>query len=94
MLTLVYIKNQFNRPDILLPFLQSNVGNSQVLQIDCITPYKGLEQDLINELCDYLNAIDPQIKVTYEQTLNVTLESDNNHCDIHYIVVQIRVSYK
>lgn len=38
MFTLVYINNQFNRPDTLLPFLQTNVGKSEIIQIDCVTP--------------------------------------------------------
>lgn len=39
MQTLVYIKNQFNRPDTLLPFLQSNVGKSPLIQVECVTPF-------------------------------------------------------
>ena len=33
MFTLIYNNEQFNRPDTLVPFLQSNVGKDALIQI-------------------------------------------------------------
>ena len=57
MFTLIYFQGKFNRPDTLFPFLENNVGKDPIMQIDFPTPYQGNEQDLIKELCEYLNGI-------------------------------------
>ena len=74
MFTLVYINGNLNRPETLSTFLQSNIGKCPLLQVDCVTPYMGKEQDLIQEVCEHLNRIDPQIEVTYKTTQNVSAE--------------------
>lgn len=94
MFTLVYINKQFNRPDTLTSFLQSNIGKSPLLQIDCISPYKGSEQELVRDACNYLNTIDPQIEVTYNVTQNISSEEKNGNRFVHFIVMQINVTQK
>ena len=89
MFTLVYINGSLNRPDTLTSFLQSNVGKSAMLQIDCVSPYRGTEQDLIKEVCVHLNTIDPKIMVEYDSTQNITSESVNNKRTVHFLVMQI-----
>ncbi len=94
MFTLVYIQNRFNRPDTLITFLKSNIGNSPLLQIDCISPYKGTEKELVRDACNYLNTIDPQIEVAYNVTHNISSEEKNGNKLVHFIVIQINVSQK
>lgn len=94
MFTLVYIHNRFNRPDTLTSFLQSNIGKSPLLQIDCISPYKGSEQELVRDACNYLNTIDPQIEVTYNLTQNISSEEKKGNRLVHFIVMQINVTQK
>ncbi len=94
MFTLVYIQNRFNRPDTLTSYLQSNIGNSPLLQIDCISPYKGSEQELVRDACNYLNTIDSQIEVTYNMTQNISLEEKKGNRLVHFIVMQINVTQK
>lgn len=94
MFTLVYIQNCFNRPDTLTSFLQSNVGKSPLLQIDCISPYKGTEQELVRDACNYLNTIDPQIEVTFNMTQNISSEEKKGNRLVHFIVMQINVTQK
>ena len=91
MFTLIYFQGKFNRPDTLLPFLESNVGKDPLMQIDCVTPYKGTEPDLINEVCDYLNKIDPQIEVNYNVTMSKNSESSNSGTKVNYLAIQLRV---
>lgn len=92
MFTLIYYQGKFNRPDTLLPFLESNLGKDPLMQIDCVTPYEGTEQDLINEVCDYLNRIDPQIKVNYNVTMSKNSESSNSGTKVNYLAIQLRVT--
>ena len=91
MFTLIYHNGQFNRPESLVPFLQSNIGEYPLLQVDCITPYKGKEKDLIRDVCEYLSKVDSSINVTYNITQNASTESNSN-CDfVKYLVIQIHV---
>lgn len=92
MFTLIYYQGKFNRPDTLVPFLESNVGKDPLMQIDCVTPYQGTEQDLINEVCDFLNRIDPQIEVNYNVTLSKNSESSNSGTKVNYLAIQLRVT--
>jgi len=94
MFTLVYIQNRFNRPDTLTSFLQSNIGKSPLLQIDCISPYQGTEKELVRDACNYLNTIDPQIEVTYNMTQNISSEEKKGNRLVHFIVMQINVTQK
>ena len=91
MYTLIYHNGQFNRPDTLVPFLQSNIGEYPLLQVDCITPYKGKEKDLICDICEYLSKVDPYINVTYNITQNASTESNSNGYFVNYLVIQIHV---
>lgn len=89
MFTLIYHNGQFNRPDTLVPFLQSNVGKYPSLQVDCITPFPGTKDDLIKAVCEYLNKIDPDIEVTYNVTSYPRTETDTNVGFVNYLVMQI-----
>ena len=70
MFTLIFFQGKFNRPDALVPFLECNVGKEALMQIDCVTPCQVTEQDMIKELCEYLNGINPQIEVNYNVTIS------------------------
>lgn len=94
MYTLIYLKGQFNRPDTLLPFLQSNIGQSPLLRVDCVSPYCGTEEEIIKEVCEYLNGISPDIDVTYNLTQNISTEDTPTHHLVHFLVIQINVSYR
>lgn len=94
MFTLIYFQGKFNRPDTLLPFLENNVGKDTLLQIDCVTPYQGTEQDLIEEVCDYLNNIVPQIEVNYTVTISKNSETNEVGTKINYLAIQLRVSQR
>lgn len=94
MFTLVYHNGQFNRPDSLVPFLQSNIGKYPLLQVDCITHYKGIEADLIHDVCEYLSKVDSSINVTYNMTQNASTESNSNGDFVKYLVIQVHVEEK
>jgi hypothetical protein len=74
-----------------VPFLESNVGMEPLVQIDCVTPYLGTEQDLVKDLCEYLNGIDSQVKVNYNVTISINSESSNVGIKINYLAVQLLV---
>jgi len=61
--------------DTLLPFPQANVGQSPLIQIDCIMPYMGTAGQLMDEVCAYLGKVDPQIEVWRNLILNCSTES-------------------
>ena len=91
MFTLVYNNGQLNRPDTLQSFLQSNIGKSSLLQVDCVTPYKGTEEDLIKKVCEHLSTIDPEIEVKYGRTQNASSEKSIVNSLVHFMVLQIQV---
>lgn len=92
MFTLIYFQGTFNRPDTLLPFLESNVGKNPLMQVDCVTPFMGTEQELIKTVCNYLNSVDPQIEVNYNVTLSKNSETNNNGTRVNYLAVQLQVT--
>lgn len=94
MFTLIYFQGKFNRPNTLVPFLESHVGMNPIVQIDCVTPYQGTEQDLIKDLCDYLNGINSQIEVIYNVTMSKNSETSNEGTKINYLAVQLQVNSK
>ena len=61
------------------------------MQIDCVTPYEGTEQELINEVCDYLNRIDSQIEVNYNVTISKNSESSCGGTKVNYLAIQLQV---
>ena len=91
MFTLIYIKNQFNRPDSLLPFLQNSIGQRPLIRIDCVTPYQGTPQDLINDVCDYLSSIEPKIGVTYCALSTKSTVTNNQGITVEFLEIQIKV---
>ena len=91
MYTLVYLNGTLNRPDTLPSFLQSNVGKSPLIQIDCVTPFQGSADELIEKVCEHLNSIDPMIKVSFNAIQNVSSEATNTKQLVHFIVIQIKV---
>ena len=94
MFTLIYYQGKFNRPDTLVPFIEGSIGKDPLMQIDCVTPYQGTEHDLIAEVCDYLNKIDPQIEVNYNVTMSKNSESSNSGTKVNYLAVQLLVRSK
>lgn len=91
MYTLIYLNGKFNRPDTLSQFLLSNVGETPLVQIDCITPYIGTESELIEEVCNYLSRIERQINVSNNCTQNVSMtELPKGHA-VNYIVMQLSI---
>ena len=94
MFTLVYFHGQFNRPDTLLPFLQSNVGQDPMLQIDCIEPFKGTVEQIKKEVCEYLSNIDPQIEVIPNVELYPSTESTSEGDVVSYLAMQVFVRHR
>jgi hypothetical protein len=94
MFTLVYIKNQFNRPENLLPFLKANVGESTLIRVDCITPFQGSEDDIVNEVCRYLNTIDSGLNVSCESIQNSSNDNNETKQQVHFLVMQVKISQK
>lgn len=94
MFTLIYFNGGFNRPDTLRSYLQTNVGCDTLLQIDCVSPYKGMTNDLADEVCQYLNGIDPMIEITYNFVQNASTESNCNGWLVHFLVVQLNIKTK
>lgn len=94
MFTLIYFQGKFNRPDTIAPFLENNVGKNPLMQVDCVTPYQGSEQDLIKELCEYLNGINPQIEVNYNVTMSKNSESSNVGTTVNYLAIQLQVNQR
>lgn len=72
MYTLVYLNGSINRPATLPSFLQTNRGKTPLLQIDCITPFEGSPDKLVEKVCEHLNNVDSQIKVTLEEKQNIS----------------------
>lgn len=91
MFTLVCINGSLNRPDTIPSFLQSNMGKNALLQVDCVTPYNGTEQELIKEVCLHLNGIDPRIEVTYNATQSVSAELSKTVQQVNYLVIQVDI---
>ena len=88
MFTLIYFQGKFNRPDTLFTFLENNVGKDPIMQIYCVTPYQGNEQDLIKELCEYLNGINPQIELNYNVTMSKNSETGSDGTTVNYLAIQ------
>ena len=91
MFTLVYFHGQFNRPDTLLPFLQSNMRQAPMLQIDCVEPFKGTVEQLKKEVCEYLSKIDPQIEVIPNVELYPSTERTSKGDVVNFLAMQVLV---
>lgn len=92
MYTLVYLKGHLNRPDTLVSFLNSSVGTSPLLRVDCITPFTGTEQELIKEVCNHLSGTVPHIEVVYKMTQNISTEDTKNGFLVQFLVIQITIN--
>lgn len=94
MFTLIFLKGKFNRPETLVPFLQSNVGEWPLIRIDCVTPYKGTKDELADEVCRYLNTIVPELEVKYNLTQNSSTELTNKGSFVTFMVIQVHIAAK
>ena len=92
MFTLIYNNEQFNRPDTLVPFLQSNVGKDALIQIDCITPFVGTKEQMEQEVCYYLSKVVSEIKVKHKMTQNFSTEFTTKGELVKYLVMWIHVT--
>ena len=61
------------------------------MQIDCVTPFQGTADELIDKVCEHLNGIDPMIKVSFNVIQNVSSEATNTKQLVHFIAMQINV---
>jgi len=94
MYTLVYLNGNLSRPDTLTFFLQSNVGNTPLLQIDCVTPFPGSAEELGSMTCEHLNRIDPMIMVNQVEIKNASTEMTKTSQLAHFAVIQIKIDKK
>ena len=94
MFTLVYLKGQFNRPETLMPFLQTNAGNEALVQVDCITPFAGSKADLTEKVCQYLSNVDPDFMVINNVADYSNTESSSKDSAVDYLVIQVHVQRK
>ena len=91
MFTLIYNKGQFNRPDTLVPFLQSNVGEYPLLQVDCVTPFHSSKDDLERAVCEYLSKIVSDIEVIPNVTPESSTERNAKGNFVDYLALQVHV---
>ena len=92
MYTLVSLNGNLNRPDTLPFFLQSNVGKTPLLQIDCVTPFRGTPEELVEKVCTHLNAIDPQVEVKLQEIKNASMEVSKIVQQVSFMVVQFQIT--
>lgn len=91
MFTLIYQNGQFNRPNTLQTFLQTNVGKSPQIQINCIMPYKGMAGQLMDDVCEYLSDQNSSIKVIPNTIQNRSTAVTENGQMVSYLVIQVHV---
>lgn len=91
MYTLVYLNGNLNRPDTLPSFLQFNVEKCPLIQIDCVTPFHGSADELIEKVCEHLNSIDHNIDIAYVDTQNASSEVVKTVHLVHFLELQIQV---
>ena len=91
MFTLIYNEGHLNRPNTMQGFVQTNAGTNTLLQVDCITPFKGTEHELIHLVCDHLNHVDSRYEVTYNVTQNSSTEQNADGFYVKYLVIQVCV---
>ena len=94
MYTLVYLNGNLNRPDTLPVFLQSNVGKTALLQIDCVTPFQGTVEELVNLTSEHLNKINPTIEVSKVEVKNASAESKKSKQIVHFMVLHLLITKK
>lgn len=94
MFTLIYNNGQFNRPDTLESFLQSNIGEFPLLQVDCLTPFPGRKDDLVKAVCEYLSKMVSDIEVTPNFTPVSNTESNEKDNLVNYLALQVHVLRK
>lgn len=91
MFTLIHLNSRFNKPTTLLLFLQSNIGNTPMLRVDCVSPYMGTEDELAQNVCDYLSNITPTLSVTCDKVLNASKENTDGGTIVKYLDLQIQI---
>ena len=94
MYTLVYLNGNLNRPDTLHLFLQTNVGISPLLQVDCVTPFQGTANELAEQVCGHLKTIDPQIEVKIQEIRNASTEDVKTGQQVNFMVLQLQIASK
>ena len=72
-------------------FIMANVGKKPLLQVDCVTPFKGTEHELIHLVCNHLSHVDPHYEVTYNVTQNCSTEQNAEGFFVKYLVIQVCV---
>lgn len=94
MYTLVYLNGNLNRPDTLLSFLQANVGKSPLIQIDCVTPFHGTDDELAEKVCSHLKTIDSQVEVKLQGIKNASMEVAITGQQVNFMVLQLQMVKK
>lgn len=92
MYTLIYMNGHFNRPENLESFIMSNAGKPPLLRIDCMTPFKGSEQDFIHSVCHYLNSINQRYEVSCNTIQNVITEKRGGQSFVNFLTIQIAIT--
>lgn len=92
MFTLVYLNGTLNRPDTLQFFLQAYVGKSPLIQIDCVTPFQGSDEELAEKVCNYLSIIDPQIVVRLQKIKNTSTDDAKIGHRVNFMVIQMLIT--
>lgn len=92
MFTLIYNNGQFNSPDTLLPYLETNIGSDALIQIDCISPFLGTVEQLEQEVCYYLSNITPEIRVIHKITQNCSAEFTLNGEVVKYLAMWVHIT--
>lgn len=91
MFTLIYNNGELNRPSTMSGFVLENVGESPLLQIDCVTPFKGTERELIQKVCEHLSSIAPDLEVIYNVTQNSSTEQRPEGLFVKYLVIRVDI---
>ena len=92
MYTLVYLNGNLNCPDTLSAFLQTNVGWSPLIQIDCVTPFQGTADELAEKVCNHLSTIDPQVVAELQEIKNTSTDDAKIGHRVNYMVIQMLIT--
>lgn len=92
MYTLIYMDGHFNRPETLGTYILANAGKSPLLRVDCLTPFKGSEQDFVHDVCHYLSSVNPHYEVSCNTTQNVSTEKKDGQSFVNFLAMQIAIT--